>query len=236
MSLAPTDRIYVALDTPDIEKALSLAKMLAGHVGGVKLGMEFYYANGPEGARAISALGMPLFLDLKFHDIPNTVAGAVRSTLDLHPAILNVHAQGGPAMMQAAADAVETAGDDKPLLIAVTVLTSLSDDDLQAVGVKDGTESQVVRLAMLTQSCGLGGVVCSPREIKAIRAACGPDFKLVVPGIRPDWAAAGDQKRITTPAQAIRDGADYIVIGRPITGADDPLAAAKRIADELAGL
>lgn len=237
MSLSPTDRIFVALDTPDVNLAVSLAEKLRGHVGGVKLGMEFYYANGPEGAARVTEVGMPLFLDLKFHDIPNTVAGAVRSTLALNPAILNVHAQGGPTMMQAAAQALDDAGDDaKPLLIAVTVLTSLGDEDLEAVGVKDGAESQVVRLARLTQSCGLGGVVCSPREIAAIRDACGPDFKLVVPGIRPEWAAAGDQKRITTPAQAIRDGADYIVIGRPITGADDPVDAAKRIADELAGL
>ena len=205
-------------------------------VGGIKVGKEFFTAHGPQGVRRLTESGLPLFLDLKFHYIPNTVAGAVRSTLSLKPAILNVHAQGGPSMMRAAQAALADTPDHDALLIAVTVLTSLSDDDLQAVGVKDGTESQVVRLAMLTQSCGLCGVVCSPREIKAIRAACGPDFKLVVPGIRPDWAAAGDQKRITTPAQAIRDGADYIVIGRPITGADDPLAAAKRIADELAGL
>ncbi|MCK5777296.1 MAG: orotidine-5'-phosphate decarboxylase [Rhodospirillales bacterium] len=236
MSLSPTDRIFVALDTPDVNLAVSLAEKLQGHVGGVKLGMEFYYANGPQGARAVTAVGMPLFLDLKFHDIPNTVAGAVRSTLELNPAILNVHAQGGPAMMQAAGAALDGADGEKPLLIAVTVLTSLGDDDLEAIGVNDGAENQVVRLAKLTQTCGLGGVVCSPREIKAIRAACGPDFKLVVPGIRPEWAAAGDQKRITTPAQAIRDGADYIVIGRPITGADNPVDAAKRIADELAGL
>ena len=139
-------------------------------------------------------------------------------------------------MMQAAGAALDGADGEKPLLIAVTVLTSLGDDDLEAIGVNDGAENQVVRLAKLTQTCGLGGVVCSPREIKAIRTACGPDFKLVVPGIRPEWAAAGDQKRITTPAQAIRDGADYIVIGRPITGADNPVDAAKRIADELAGL
>lgn len=235
MSLSPTDRIFVALDTPDIDLAVFLAEKLRGHVGGVKLGMEFYYANGPEGARRVTEVGMPLFLDLKFHDIPNTVAGAVRSTLALKPAILNVHAQGGPAMMQAAAQALDGAGNEKPLLIAVTVLTSLGDEDLEAVGVNDGAENQVVRLARLTQSCGLGGVVCSPREITAIREACGSDFKLVVPGIRPKWAAAGDQKRITTPAQAIRDGADYIVIGRPITGAGDPVDAARRIADELAG-
>jgi len=236
MSLSPTDRIYVALDTPDVNKAVALAEQLAGHVGGVKLGMEFYYANGPEGARAVSAVGMPLFLDLKFHDIPNTVAGAVRSTLALNPAILNVHAQGGPEMMRAAQGALDDANGAKPLLIAVTVLTSLSDEDLGETGYTLGAADLVTRLAKLTQSCGLGGVVCSPREIKAIRAACGPDFKLIVPGIRPEWAAVGDQKRITTPAQAIRDGADYIVIGRPITGADDPLDAAKRIADELSGL
>jgi len=236
MSLSPTDRIYVALDTPDVNKAVALAEQLAGHVGGVKLGMEFYYANGPEGARAVSAVGMPLFLDLKFHDIPNTVAGAVRSTLALNPAILNVHAQGGPEMMRAAQGALDDANGAKPLLIAVTVLTSLSDEDLGETGYTLGAADLVTRLAKLTQSCGLGGVVCSPREIKAIRAACGPDFKLIVPGIRPEWAAVGDQKRITTPAQAISDGADYIVIGRPITGADDPLDAAKRIADELSGL
>jgi len=236
MSLSPTERIYVALDTPDVDKAVSIAESLVGHVGGVKLGMEFYYANGPEGARAVNAVGMPLFLDLKFHDIPNTVAGAVRSTLALKPAILNVHAQGGPAMMRAAQGTLDDADGVKPLLIAVTVLTSLGDEDLQAIGVNDAAEQQVVRLAKLTQSCGLGGVVCSPREIKAIRAACGADFKLIVPGIRPEWAAVGDQKRITTPSQAICDGADYIVIGRPITGADSPLDAAKRIADELAAL
>lgn len=236
MSLSPTERIYVALDTPDVNKAVSLAEKLTGHVGGVKLGMEFYYANGPEGARAVTDVGMPLFLDLKFHDIPNTVAGAVRSTLELNPAILNVHAQGGPAMMRAAQAALDNAEGIKPLLIAVTVLTSLSDDDLGETGYALSAGDLVTRLARLTQACGLGGVVCSPREIKAIRAACGPEFKLIVPGIRPEWADAGDQKRITTPSQAIRDGADYIVIGRPITGADDPLDAAKRIADELAGL
>lgn len=236
MRQTPRNAVFTAIDTTDLEAAIALGNALAPISGGIKLGKEFFTSHGPQGVMKVAGETTPLFLDLKFHDIPNTVAGAVRSTLDLNPAILNVHAQGGPTMMQAAANAVETAGDDKPLLIAVTVLTSLSDDDLQAVGVNDGTESQVVRLARLTQACGLGGVVCSPREIRAIRAACGPDFKLVVPGIRPDWAAAGDQKRITTPAQAIRDGADFIVIGRPITGADDPLAAVKRIADELAGL
>ena len=139
-------------------------------------------------------------------------------------------------MMRKARTALDEVSGEKPMLIAVTVLTSLGDDDLHELGVDKTAEDQVVHLASLAKSCGLDGVVCSPHEIKPIRAVCGPDFKLVVPGIRPTWAATGDQKRITTPADAIRDGADYLVIGRPITGADDPVAAAKRIADELGGL
>ncbi len=176
---------------------------------------------------------MPLFLDLKFHDIPNTVAGAIRSALPLQPAILDVHASGGRAMMQAALDAVTAWSGPRPMLIAVTVLTSLSDDDLTATGVNGTAEAQVLRLARLTQAAGLDGVVCSPREIAPIRAALGPGFKLVVPGIRPEWAAVGDQKRIMTPRQAVDAGADILVIGRPITGSDDPVAAAKRIAEEF---
>lgn len=238
MSIAPKDRIYVALDTPDVEAAIAMAQQLAGYVGGVKLGKEFFVANGPDAVRAVGELGMPVFLDLKFHDIPNTVAGAVRSALPSAPAILNVHAMGGSAMMRAAKEALDSGDFDKgpiPMLIAVTVLTSLGDDDLAELGISVNAEQQVVRLAKLTQSCGLDGVVCSPREIGPIRAACGDDFKLVVPGIRPTWAATGDQKRITTPSDAITSGADYLVIGRPITSADDPVAAAKMIADEISG-
>jgi len=236
MSIAPTDRIYVAIDTPDADKAVDLAGRLAGHVGGIKLGKEFFVANGPDKVRAVVDLGMPVFLDLKFHDIPNTVAGAVRSSMLLGPAIVNVHAGGGRAMMTAAKGALDEGTGAKPLLIAVTVLTSLSDEDLAEIGFAYAAEDEVVRLAKLTQDCGLDGVVCSPREIAPIRAACGADFKLVVPGIRPAWAATGDQKRIMTPSDAIRAGADYLVIGRPITGADDPVEAAKRIAEEVAGL
>ncbi len=236
MTLSPTDRIYVALDTPDAARAVELARQLNGHVGGIKLGKEFFVANGPEGVRAIASVGMPVFLDLKFHDIPNTVAGAIRSALPLQPSILNVHACGGSEMMRKARAALDEMSGEKPMLIAVTVLTSLGDDDLHELGVNKTAEEQVVHLARLTLACGLDGVVCSPREIKPIRAVCGADFKLVVPGIRPTWAATGDQKRITTPSDAIRDGADFLVIGRPITGADDPVAAAKMIADELADL
>lgn len=234
MTTSAKDRVYVALDTPDAEKAIALAKALAGHVGGVKLGKEFFVANGPDAVARVAAVGMPVFLDLKFHDIPNTVAGAVRSSLPLKPAILNVHASGGMAMMQAAKEAADTATADRPMLIAVTILTSLSDSDLADIGYAAPSEAQVLKLAKLTHAAGLDGVVCSPKEIQPIRAALGKDFKLVVPGIRPAWAAAGDQKRIMTPREAVDLGADVLVIGRPITGADDPVAAAKRIAQELA--
>lgn len=236
MSLSPTQRIFVAVDTPDTEAAVALAHRLVGHVGGVKIGKEFFTANGPAGVREILAVGMPLFLDLKFHDIPNTVAGAVRSSLALGPAIVNVHALGGAEMMRQARKAIDDSTHPSPLLIAVTVLTSMSDADLKEVGIDSKAEDLVVHLAALTKACGLDGVVCSPREIAPIRAVCGSEFKLVVPGIRPTWSAKGDQKRITTPADAIKAGADYLVIGRPITGADDPVEAAKRIAEELDGL
>jgi len=227
-------RIFVALDTTDLDHALSLASALQGLVGGVKLGKEFFTALGPEGVNAVSALGMPVFLDLKFHDIPSTVAGAVNAALPLAPFMLNVHASGGAAMMRAAADAAAGA-QLRPLVLAVTVLTSLGDEDLAATGVTGNAAAQVMRLAELAGRCGLDGVVCSAREAEALRAKMGNDFKLVVPGIRPDWAATDDQKRITTPSQAVKLGADYLVIGRPITGAADPAIAAKRIAEELAG-
>ncbi len=230
----PANPVFAALDTPDLEQALAWAEVLRGQVGGVKAGLEFFSANGADGVRRIVDLGLPLFLDLKFHDIPNTVAGAVRAVADLGAAIVNVHAAGGPAMLEAAREAAEVAGGaNRPLVIAVTVLTSMDDSDLTAVGQATPAGEQVVRLAQLAKAQGLDGVVCSPAEITAIRAACGPDFKLIVPGIRPEWAATGDQKRITTPRQARDDGADVLVIGRPITGAEDPAAAAARIAGEL---
>lgn len=237
--MKPSDRILVALDTPDVSKAAALAREVEGAVGGVKLGLEFFVANGPDKAQDVAG-STPLFLDLKFHDIPNTVAGAVRSAVtNAKPGILNVHASGGLEMMRRAAEAnVEAAdavGIAPPMLIAVTVLTSMDDADLSAVGQSAPALDQVVRLAKLTQEAGLDGVVCSALEIEAIRAACGADFKLVVPGIRPASADAGDQKRVMTPSQAVDAGADYLVIGRPITQADDPAAAARAIADELNG-
>ena len=224
--------VYVALDMTDAAEAASLAKRLRGHVGGVKLGLEFFVANGPGGIRAVSDAGLPVFLDLKLHDIPNTVAGAMASAAALNPAIVTTHAGGGAAMMRAASEAA-AAAKHPPLVIAVTVLTSLDDQDLEAVGQRSPALEQAVRLALLAKESGLGGVVCSPHEVAAIRARCGTDFKLVVPGIRPASAALGDQKRVMTPAQAIAAGADHRVIGRPITQAQDPVAAAQAIAAEL---
>jgi orotidine-5'-phosphate decarboxylase len=234
MPVKPSDRIFVALDTVDLDRALALGRGLKGLVGGVKLGKEFFTALGPDGVHAVAELGLPIFLDLKFHDIPATVAGAVRAALALNPFMLNVHASGGEAMMRAAADAVSP-DPGRTLILAVTVLTSLADEDLAATGVQDTAEAQVVRLAILAKNSGLDGVVCSAREAEALRVRLGPDFKLAVPGIRPEWAAVDDQKRIVTPAEAVAKGADYLVIGRPITAADDPADAAKRIAAELDG-
>lgn len=230
-------RVLVALDTVSVTDAVDQARAMRGAVAGVKLGLEFFSANGPAGVRQVVAEGLPLFLDLKFHDIPNTVAGAVRAATPLGPFMLNVHAAGGAAMMReavdAAADSAAKIGVRRPLVIAVTVLTSLGDDDLDSVGQRGPAEDQVLRLAALAQSCGLDGVVCSPREIEPLRRACGRDFLLVTPGIRPAGAAVGDQKRVTTPAEAVRRGADYLVIGRPITAAADPAEAARAIAAEI---
>ncbi len=234
--MTPKERIFVAIDTPDINRATKLARLLSGEVGGIKIGKELFTAQGPNAVRGAVG-GEPLFVDLKFHDIPNTVAGAIRSSLHMRPFMVNVHASGGKAMMQAAVDAARETSEDlgipRPMVLAVTVLTSLDDNDLTEVGQNGPAAEQVKRLALLAQESGIDGVVCSSKEIGILRKTCGPDFKLVVPGIRPNWAAAGDQKRIMTPKDAVAAGADYLVIGRPITSADDPVAAARRIVEEL---
>ena len=234
--MTPIDRILVPLDTDDVAWAAKLAAQLKGYVGGVKLGKQFFTANGPFGVNKISCVGHPIFMDLKFHDIPNTVASAVRSLHRLQPFMLNVHASGGRAMMKAAVAANKEAKKTRPLLLGVTMLTSLSECDLKEIGVSSDSGQQVVRLAQLAQDCGMDGVVCSPLEITLLRKACGDEFKLVVPGVRPSWASSNDQKRVATPAEAITRGADYLVIGRPITTADDPVNAAARIGEELAAL
>lgn len=240
--MASKGQILVALDTTDIDIAVAQARAVSGAAGGIKIGLEFFLANGPLGYRRVSAGGSPIFLDLKFHDIPNTVAGAMRAVTPLGPAIVNVHAAGGKAMMQAARDAAaETAdklGIRRPKVIAVTVLTSLDDGDLQAVGQATPTSDQVRRLAKLTKESGLDGVVCSPREIELLRRDLGGDFLLVTPGIRPHWSQIDgpqgkDQKRVMTPAEAAKAGADYLVIGRPITGHADPAKAVRMTAAEI---
>lgn len=234
---APKDRIFCAIDTVNLDDAVALARGLEGAVGGVKLGLEFFCAHGAKGFAAVAETGMPIFLDLKFHDIPNTVAGAVRAVAPLAPKILTIHTQGGPEMMRRAADtAAEMAdkfGVEKPAVVGVTVLTSLDAADLAQMGVASDVEAQVERLARLADDNGLDGMVCSPREIALARAATRPDFKLVVPGIRPAGAATGDQKRVMTPSDAVSAGADILVIGRPITQAEDPVAAAQAIAAAL---
>lgn len=224
--------IYVALDTPDLEYARNLASHVAPHVGGLKLGMEFLAANGPQGIRAFEDFGLPIFADTKFHDIPNTVAGAVRATAGLGVAIVNVHAAGGPAMLRAAREAAQ-AVNPKTKVIAVTVLTSLDDGDLVAVGQMPPARDQVVRLATLARDCGLDGVVCSAHEIAPLRAALGQDFLLIVPGIRPAGSEVGDQRRVMGPKEARAAGASILVIGRPITAAADPGEAARAIAESL---
>lgn len=224
--------VYVALDTTDANHARQLAARLRGSVGGLKLGLEFFSAHGPDGVKPFVEMGLPVFLDLKYHDIPNTVAGACRAAAGLGVSILNVHAQGGAAMMRAAVEAAKTVSPSTRV-IAVTMLTSLGDEDLPSLGLTPPVGDQVLRLASLAQQCGLDGVVCSAHEIARLRKELGPNFWLVVPGIRPAGAALGDQRRVMGPADARDAGANVLVIGRPITGAPDPAQAARDIAQSL---
>ena len=226
-------KIFCAIDTADIDRALHLAPLLAKAGCGIKLGLEFFSAQGPDGVRRVQekAGDPPLFLDLKFHDIPNTVAGAVRAVSSLNIAYLNVHASGGPDMMRAAKEACAPGTK----LLAVTVLTALDDPALKSVGQSGPAAEQVERLALLAQETGLDGVVCSAHETPSIRQACGPDFTLMVPGIRPAGTDSGDQKRTMSPNKAIETGADHLVIGRPITQANDPAQAVRDILSTITG-
>jgi orotidine-5'-phosphate decarboxylase len=220
--------IFVALDTPDIHRAVAIARDVRGLAGGVKLGLEFFCANGEEGVLRIAEGELPVFLDLKFHDIPNTVAKAVATLAHLEPAILTVHAAGGREMLAAA----KAAASPKTKVVGVTVLTSLDAADLAAAGISGSPADQVKRLTDLAQQSGIDGIVCSGEEVAAAKKQW-PDGFFVVPGVRPEGADVGDQKRVVTPAQALSDGASVLVIGRPITGAPNPAQAIRDIAGTL---
>jgi orotidine-5'-phosphate decarboxylase len=231
MAADPANRIIAAVDTTDLATAQEWARTLTPQVGMLKLGLAFFLAHGPAGVRAVTEA--PVFLDLKLHDIPNTVAGGVSAVLSLGAAMLTLHAAGGSAMIAAARHAAEAAGAARPKLLAVTVLTSLSAAALAETGVADSPRAQVLRLARLALAAGADGLVCSPQEVAMLRQEIGPEPLLVVPGIRPAGSPAGDQARTLTPREAVAAGADWLVIGRPITEAPDPAAAAARIAADL---
>ncbi len=220
--------IFVAIDTPDLERARHLASQVSARAGGVKLGLEFFCANGPAGVHEIAALGLPIFLDLKLHDIPNTVAKAIEALRSVEPAVLTVHAAGGRAMLEEA----KAAAPEKTKVVAVTVLTSLDADDLKSVGIAAQPEHQVEHLAKLARESGLDGIVCSGAEVGAAKRAW-PNGFFVVPGVRPQGSGVADQKRVVTPRAAMDSGASILVIGRPITGAEDPAEALKAIAATL---
>lgn len=233
----PGSRVIVALDYASASPALAFVDKVSPADCRLKVGKELFTREGPDLVRRLVGAGFDLFLDLKYHDIPNTTARACEAAADLGVWMLNLHASGGLAMMEAASAALDRSGGGRvPLLIAVTVLTSLDDRALRQVGVDDGAEMQVLRLARLTRDAGLDGVVCSAREADMLRGELGGDFKLVTPGVRPAGAARDDQARVMTPSDAVRAGADYLVIGRPITQADDPGATLRAINAELAEL
>jgi len=229
------ERIIVALDQPDLESALACARALAGRAKWVKVGMTLFYREGPRAVTAMRELGFEVFVDLKLHDIPHQVEGAAASLGSLGAGMLSVHASGGAAMMEAAvrgaAAGAAAAGVPRPAVIAITVLTSMDADTLASVGVSDSPTDQAVGLAALARTAGVDGVVCSPREAAEMRALLGPTALVVTPGVRPVGSDSGDQVRIATPAAALGAGASHLVIGRPITGADDPAAAFDAIAD-----
>src|SRR5438270_603355 len=229
--LTPRDRLIVALDLPGDDEALKLVDRLGQTCQWFKVGMELYYAAGNSIVHHLRDRGFAVFLDLKLHDIPNTVAGAVRSATRAGASLLTIHASGGGAMMDAAAEAASAAGS--PRLLAVTVLTSMDANQLAGIGITASPAEQVLRFARLAQASGIDGMVCSPEELDLLRKETGPDTLLVIPGIRPAGSAIEDQKRIATPAQAITHGASMLVVGRPITRAHDPAEAARAILQEI---
>lgn len=230
--MTPRERLIVALDVPDRRSAESLVEALTGHVGMFKVGSQLFTAAGPDFVSGLTKRGAAVFLDLKYHDIPNTVASAVAAAGSLGVSLLDVHALGGLEMMRAA---VKARGASSTRLIAITVLTSHDEASLERLGLPGGIPATVRRLAMLAQEAGMDGVVASPQEVALIREACGPEFLVVTPGIRPGGASLGDQARPATPAAAMRAGSSYLVVGRPITESGDPAAAARAIVEEMTG-
>ncbi|MEY2489659.1 MAG: orotidine-5-phosphate decarboxylase, partial [Verrucomicrobiota bacterium] len=225
------DRLIVALDFPTQSKALALVSVLSGSVSTYKIGLQLYTAEGPGIIRAIAATGAKIFLDLKLHDIPNTVAKAVAAAGTLGVQMLTVHLSGGRAMLEAAVEARPPSLS----LLGVTVLTSATPETLSETGVNSGVEEQVLRLAELGRKSGIDGLITSPHEVRVLRQRLGDQMTLITPGVRPSWAAADDQKRFTTPGEALKSGADYLVIGRPITADPDPRAAVERLFEEISG-
>jgi len=223
-----TSRVYVALDTPDIDKAKAIATRVRHHVGGIKLGLEFFMANGRHGVLEMHELGLPIFLDLKLHDIPNTVGKAIQALRGLEPAVLTVHASGGRSMLEDA----KAAAPSNTKVVAVTMLTSLDENDLRATGVDGSSHDQVLRLTELAMDAGVDGIVCSGEEVRAAHKLWPKGF-FVVPGVRPANGAIGDQKRVVTPRAAVDAGASILVVGRPITAAEDPDLAAREIGATL---
>jgi orotidine-5'-phosphate decarboxylase len=228
-SVAARDKIIVALDLPRKELALDLVRQLAGQISFFKIGLQLYTAEGPEIVRAILGIGAKVFLDLKLHDIPSTVARAVGSAAELGVQMVTIHLSGGGAMIRAAVSACS--GD--LLLLGVTLLTSANEQTLREIGIPDKIDDHVLRLAKLGVSAGIGGLVASPREARMLRAEFGNEIKIVTPGVRPSWAELVDQKRAMTPREALEAGVDYLVIGRPITAHPDPVQAVAKILDEI---
>lgn len=235
----PAEKIIVALDTQDLDKAKKIVKRLHRIIPHFKIGSELYTAHGPEAVKALRWVGGHIFLDLKFHDIPNTVAGAVRSATALNVFMMTVHAIGGVEMMEAARQAAEEVARKmklkrRPKLLGVTVLTSINQEVLtKEIGIEDSVDKTVLRFAEMAERAGMDGVVCSGRELAKVCPKLDKDMLIVVPGIRPAWSVAGDQERIMTPKKALGLGADYLVIGRPITAARDPIEAAERVIEEI---
>ena len=231
------NNIICAIDTKNMEEAIKITTLLKGHINMVKCGLEYFTSNGNTGIKKIASTGVDIFLDLKFHDIPNTVAEAVKSAVHFNVSMITIHILGGKTMMEKAVEAATEESDKlgvkKPLIIGVSILTSIDNDELNEIGIFNDIQEQVIILAKLAKEAGLDGIVCSSHEIKKIKQVCGCDFITVVPGIRPQSMDKNDQKRVATPGEAVNNGADYIVIGRPITQSNNPLETVKLIQDSM---